>query len=122
VSVNQPGISFHQVVRPDPYLDGRIDAHIGKENIGGIDQLEEDLFPSSRFQVHRDAAFVAVVAFKIVVVSLESHRGADEPHKSARRIAFFRLNFDYIRPKVAQLGSGNRSLLKHRNFYYTNAC
>ena len=95
--IDQPGIALHQVVRTDPYLDGCIDAHVGKENIGGIDQLKKNFLAAGRFQVHRDAALVAVVAFKIVVVPLETHGGSDETHEAARRIAFFGLDFDHIR-------------------------
>ena len=76
--------------------------------------------PCCGLQVYGNAALVAVVAFKIIVRTLEACCGADQTHKAARRIAFFGLDFNDIGSKISQSCPSFRPLLKHRDFYNPN--
>ena len=118
--VDKTRVSFQQHFRPDPHFDGRVNAHVRDEYIRLVDELQEDFHALLGFQVHGDASLVAVVAFKIIIRTLETRCGADQAHKAARRIAFLRFHFDDIGSKISQPCSRFRSLLEHCDFYYSN--
>jgi hypothetical protein len=120
MGVDETRIPLQQHIRADPHFDGRINAHVRDENIGLVDQLKEDFHSLLGLQVYGNAALVAVMAFKIIVRTLEACGGADQTHKAARRIAFFGLNFNDVGPKISQSCPSFRPLLKHRDFYNPN--